>query len=263
MSNHTETASATSQRDRGTNAAAVEGHATPAHDIDLTGPVDLHDPLVRQHVEASLRAVPGILAVRLVPGFDREVDELHAVTTLDKSAKQAARDLQSMLMASFGISTDHRVISVVQLRDTDTDASPRTRVVIDRVAVSQKGLAAQVSVTVNDGEEALEGQSEGPASAAGRRRATARATLASILPLLGNERVVEVEGVEVQDVLGHLVAITFVHFHTPQGEDTVCGSAMVRGDESDAIARAVLDAVNRAIEVGDLRVNRPQMATRN
>jgi hypothetical protein len=38
-----------------------------------------------------------------------------------------------------------------------------------------------------------------------------------------------------------------VHFHTPRGELTVSGSAVVRGSEADAVARSVLDALNRTL----------------
>ncbi|MBW3621620.1 MAG: hypothetical protein KY461_15360, partial [Actinobacteria bacterium] len=61
-------------------------------------------------------------------------------------------------------------------------------------------------------------------------------------------RMVELEGAEVTEVLGRRIALSLVHFHSVQGGSTVCGSAMVRDDESEAIARSVLDAVNRAIE---------------
>ncbi|MBW3659964.1 MAG: hypothetical protein KY457_15095 [Actinobacteria bacterium] len=210
---------------------------------------DLHDPVQRAAVEAALTAVPGVVAARLVPGFAREVDELHVMTTLEKGPKQIVRDVQSTLMARFGVTTDHRVISVVQL---DEDDAPRTvpgrRVLISSVTVTQQGLESAVEVVLTDGGEELVGHSAGPASTAGRRRATGRATLAAILPLLAENRMVELEGTEVTDVLGRRIALSLVHFHSVKGGWTVCGSAMVRDDESEAIARSVLDAVNRSLE---------------
>lgn len=222
----------------------------PRLDPQRPGGVDLHDPEVRRLVEESLTSIPGVRAARLVPGYERVVDELHIVTAVDRSPKTVVRDVQSALLATHGVTTDHRVISVVRLDDEglgDLDGGGR-RVTIRRVVVTNQGLAARVHVTIGDGDDELEGEDEGPSSNAGRRRAVARATLAAIRPLLGEGRAVEVEGVEVAEVLGHEVAMCFVHFHTPHGELTNCGSAMVRGDESDAVARAVLDAVNRAIQ---------------
>ncbi len=220
-------------------------------DLDLTRTlrdVDLHDPAVRAEVEAAIASVPGVLAARLVPGFEREIDELHVLTTLDKGPKQTVRDVQSMLMARFGVTTDHRVISVVQLDEDEHDAAAPRRVLITSVTVTQQGLTSAVEVVVQDGDDELVGHASGPSSSAGRRRATGRATLEAIAPLLGSSRMVELEGVEIADVMGHRVAISLVHFHAVTGESTVCGSAMIRGDEAESIARSVLDAVNRAIE---------------
>lgn len=210
---------------------------------------DLHDPGQRTEVETALAAVPGVIAARLVPGFEREVDELHVLTTLDKGPKQTVRDVQSTLMARFGITTDHRVISVVQLDEDDSPTVvPSRRILITSVTVTQQGLESAVEVVLTDGTDELVGHSSGPASTAGRRRATGRATLAAILPLLAENRMVELEGTEVTEVLGRTIALSLVHFHSVKGGWTVCGSAMVRDDESEAIARSVLDAVNRSLE---------------
>lgn len=217
--------------------------------VSRTGGTDLHDPAQRSVVEAALSSVPGILAARLVPGFSREVDELHVLTSLEKGPKQVVRDIQSTLMAKFGITTDHRVISVVQLEEDETPrATPSRRVLIESVTVTQQGLTSAVEVVLRDGDEELVGHSAGPASTAGRWRATGRATLDAILPLLAANRMVELEGAEVTDVLGRRIAVALVHFHSVKGGWTVCGSAMVRDDEAEALARSVLDAVNRALE---------------
>lgn len=222
-------------------------------EVDLTTAhagrsTDLHDPAVRGQVESALVSLPGVLAARLVPGFDREVDELHILTSMERGPKQTVRDVQSMLLARFGVTTDHRVVSVVQLDEDDDLPSPPDRVVIRTVTVTQQGLTVAVDVTLAVGDRELRGNAEGPASAAGRRRATGRATLEAIKPLLGRSRMVELEGVEVTDVIGHRVAISLVHFHAVQGEHTVAGSAIVKGDEAESISRSVLDAVNRSLE---------------
>lgn len=224
-------------------------------EVDLTAEVsfaspDLHDPAQRGSVERGLLAVEAVTSVRIVPGFGRPIDELHVVATEGRDVKQIVRDLQSLLMARFAIATDHRVISVVQLDERDHPSAAR-RVVMSEVSVTHQGLAVSAEVSVVDRGRELNGRSEGPASAAGRRRATARATLDALRPLLGASRAVEVEGVEIAQVLGHEVALCIVHFHSRTGEETAVGSALVSRDESDAIARAVLDALNRTIAHDD------------
>lgn len=219
-------------------------------EVDLSarpGRIDLHDPVQRADVERSLATVPGVLGTRMVAGFDRPVDELHVLTSLDKAPKQAVRDIQTVLMARFGVSTDHRVISVVQLDEGTVGGGVAKRVVIDRVAVTHAGLEVRAEVTVRDDGSEHTGEADGPSTPEGQRRAVARATLESVRPLLGSAGLVEIDGTDVTDVTGRRIAVSLVQFRTPRGEHTVAGSALVRDAEADAVARSVLDALNRSI----------------
>jgi hypothetical protein len=232
-----------SRTDAGADLTAeVDLTARPSH-------TDLHDPQARAEVERALLAIPGVMGARLVPGFDRQVDELHVLTTVEKQAKQAVRDVQTVLMARFGVTTDHRVISVVQLDEDATRPVGSThRVLIDRVAVSQSGLRASIEVALRDGDDELAGTVECASSNKARTRGVAQATLEAARPLIGDGLVVELEGADVTDVLGHRLAVTLVHLRDRRNEQTLAGSALVRGDEADAVARSVLDALNRTIE---------------
>jgi hypothetical protein len=212
---------------------------------------DLHLEADRTQVEARICQLPGVTAARVVPGYERAVDELHVVTVPGKGAKQIVRDVQSLLYATFGIPLDHRVISVVQLESPEEMLGPRRRVTIQRVTAVHEWLEVRVTVQLAEGGEEYLGEASGPASAAGRRRATARATLAAARPLLADRHVIEVEGVAIEQVLGHDLAISFVHFHGAHGERTISGTALVREDEAAAIARSVLDAINRELTMGD------------
>ncbi|MBW3661493.1 MAG: hypothetical protein KY469_00210 [Actinobacteria bacterium] len=220
-------------------------------DVDLPSgedaDVDLHDSGQRHLIEAAVSELPGVLAARIVPGYERSIDELHILATLDKTPKTLVRDVQSLLMARFAITIDHRVVSIVQMEDS-SGVARAPRVLIREVTASQQGLESLVDVKLVLDDRELTGRARGPASAAGRRRTAARATLEALQPLLSGSRVVEVEGVAVQHILGHTVALSFVHIHTAKGAETVCGSALVRADEAEAVARSVLDAVNREID---------------
>jgi hypothetical protein len=227
-----------------------------AHGADLTAEVDLtarpvrtdlHDPAQRVAVERALTTVPGVLGARLVPGFEREVDELHVLTTLDRGPKQSVRDVQTVLMARFGVPTDHRVISVVQLDEPALGGGAAARVTIAHVSVTHAGLEVRAEVSLRHGDDELLGSGEGAATPAGQHRAVGRATLDALRPLLGGDHVVELEGTEVTQVLGHQLAVALVQFRTSRGQLTVAGSALVRDANAEAMARAVLDALNRTI----------------
>lgn len=229
--------------------------------VDLTleadaaeaAPPDLHHDAHRRHVEATLRSLSDLVAVRIVPGMDRPVDELHIVTTPQRSPKQTVRDVQSLLYATYGLSIDHRVVSVVQVAGNgdgvgpDDGSGPRNRLAIEQVQATQQGLEIEVVVHLSEGETEYEGRASGPSSAAGRHRAAARAVLEAVRPALAGRGVAEVEGATVEHLLGQRIAISLVHLHGAGGQHTLTGTAIVTDDEAAAVARSVLDALNRAL----------------
>lgn len=222
-------------------------------DVDLSAPparTDLHDPRKRHEVESAVCAVPGVLGARLVPGFERDVDELHVLTTLDKAPKQAVRDVQTVLMARFGVPTDHRVISVVQL-DEDAGFASTARAGITEVGVTQAGLNVTARVSLRDGDDVHSGTAQGSSSASGRNRAVAQATVAAVQPLVGESNLVDLEGVDVVNVLGRQLAVSLLRVQTARTDVSLAGSALVRDAVPDAIARSVLDAMNRTIAEAD------------
>jgi hypothetical protein len=214
---------------------------------ELLDASELHKETQRVRVEESLAAIPGVITARIVPGFERAVDELHVLASTGRPPKTVVRDVTSMLFARYGLSIDHRVVSVVQIERRDRALGGAPRPAIERVVATQEGLSTTLTVDLSLEGEAFRGDAEGPSSAAGSQRATARAALAAVRPLLVRDAVVEIEGVDIATVAGREVAIALVHFHTNRGERTVAGSAVLMADENVAIARAVLDAVNRSI----------------
>lgn len=224
-------------------------HAELAAEIDLTqGPtrVDLHDPQRRSEVEDALTAVPGLVGARLVPGFDREVDEVHVLSTLDRNPKQTVRDVQTVLMARFGLTTDHRVVSVVQL-DEDQGLPISRRVAIAEVGLRRVGESVVAEVVLQQGEQELRLTREASATEAGRRRAVARATLDGVRELLHDAAAIELEGADVVQVGGTSVAVTVLELQNGRSSELLSGTAIVRDTPQDAIARAVLDATNRLL----------------
>lgn len=209
---------------------------------------DLHGEAERRRIEDGLLTIPGLTAVRLVPGYDRAVDELHVVTSPERPPKQTVRDIQSYLYATFGLSIDHRVVSVVQLAaESSAVDSPvsSARAAITEVTTSHQDLLCRATVRLRSGPEILEGTGEGPSSAAGRRRAVAHATLEAAQPLLDPLYVVELEAVSASEMATATVMLSVVQLYGPRGERVASGSAVVTTDELLAVARSVLDALNR------------------
>lgn len=226
-------------------------------------------------LEESLRQIPGVQAASVVTGPDAVPTEVHVLAAPGKPAKQIVRDVQSLSLARFDIDIDHRIVSVVQIGEQEVkaasngegaalegiapeggttdatvpepaepDAAPRPA--IAAIMVRSGNGETQASVTLAQGDDLFEGQAQGPAGASHRPRLVAMATLDAVAELLGQP--CEVESSSIVSTGVREVAVTVLTMSVPRtGEQVLTGTAAVRGDDADAVARSVLDALNRQL----------------
>jgi hypothetical protein len=224
-------------------------------------------------LEDALRQIPGVRAASVVTGPDAQPTEIHVLADRLKPAKQVVRDIQSLAMARYDLDIDHRIVSVVQIDDgpgldapalrlavppsatddtvdltdsalTPADASPRP--LVEAVVVRTSHSEAEVTVTLAFGGDVFIGSASGSSAIASRPRIVARATLDALGELLGTPA--DIEHSTVIPVGARSVAVSVLQIQVPRtGEQVLSGSAVVRGDESDAVARSVLDALNRRL----------------
>lgn len=197
-------------------------------------------------LEASLGRLPGIQAVRVVTGPDAKPTEVHVLATREKAPKQLVRDIQSVAMAQFDLEVDHRIVSVVQFDDEERGNAAPNRVLIATITAQTTGLETTATVTLASGGTLFDGTASAPATASSRPRLIARATLNALTTLMP-VGACDIEYSAIVQVGGRDVAVSIVQLVTPDGETIVTGSALVRGDDSDAVARSVLDALNRRL----------------
>jgi hypothetical protein len=218
-------------------------------------------------LEQSLRQLPGVRAASVVTGPDRVPTEVHVLAAPGKAAKQVVRDIQSLAMAQYDIDIDHRIVSVVQIGEDEVNGYPRpatqddeaagpgpdvddapttVRPRIAAITVRAGGETAEATVSLAAGDLVFEGSASGPSSASHRPRLVASAALDAVAELLG--RPCTVESATVATVGGREVALTVLTLTVPRlGEQVLTGSALVRGDDADAVCRSVLDALNRQL----------------
>jgi hypothetical protein len=217
-------------------------------------------------LEDALRALPGVQAVSIVTTGDAVPTEVHVLATPGKPAKQIVRDVQSLAMASFDQEIDHRIISVVQIGDAATvvdldgvpvgdadsgpdsgsDATALRRPVIAAVSMLTAEQEATASVSLRVGPDVHDGSATGSSAASQRPRLVARATLDALRELLGMR--CEIEAAQVTDAGAQQVALVVLSLTVPRvGQQLLTGSAVVRADPADAVARSVLAALNRQL----------------
>ncbi len=206
--------------------------------------------------EDELKRLPGIIAASVVTGPDAVPIEIHVLAEPGKPAKQVVRDVQSFAMVRLGMDIDHRIVSVVQIGVDDTPSllqdapevvEPLPRPAISSIMVRTSGTEAEAVVTISaSGGAVFEGRIVGPGTATHRPRLVAQATLAALGELLGSTAVVE--SAQVVPAGARQVAVSVLSVAVPRlGEQYLTGSAMVRGDDSEAVARSVLAALNRRL----------------
>lgn len=218
-------------------------------------------------LEESIRQIPGVRAVSVVTDAQARPTEVHVLAAPGKPAKQVVRDVQSLAMASFDIDIDHRIVSVVQIEDEPGQAEPeatdletaeepadqvlqeieaQARPEISEIGVRSTGSEIEVEVRLTLDGDTFVGIERGAAAASARARLVASATVSALDELLGLPAAVE--SAAVVETGTHAVALVVLTLSVPRlGAQSVAGSAVVRGDETDAVARAALAAVNRRL----------------
>ncbi len=210
-----------------------------------------------EDLENALGQVAEIKAARVVTSQSGAIEEIHVLALPTKTAKQLVRDIESTLMASFGINVDHKKISVAQLGRAVADEATRApeepptdvmmRPKILSINASVTGLSAGATVTLEIGGTRYTGSAEGPASQSGRLRMLALAALDALEQWSGEMVNFALEDVTVVQLGHEKVAVACIVLVTNFGEQTFTGSSLVRQNEKDAIVRATLDALNRRI----------------
>ena len=211
-------------------------------------------------LEEALRQIPGVKAASVVTGPDAVPTEVHVLASPGKPAKQVVRDVQSLSMARYDLDIDHRIVSVVQIGDEEAPLahgvaaedetaggdSAHTRPAISAIMVRSGSDATEAAVTLRSGDLVFEGRAEGPAGSSHRARLVAEATLAAVSELLG--RPCEVESAAIINAAERQVALCVLTISGPRdGELVLTGSALVKGDDADAVTKAVLAALNRQL----------------
>lgn len=201
-------------------------------------------------IEGAIAGMDGVDAVRLVPGTHRPVEELHVIIAPERRPDATKRDVQALLLEQFGLAVDWHAIRIVPrphpapTADAPAAGPKAARLVLDTVHLAMRGRETTVGVELRRGATMVHGAAE-PVGPAAVLAAVARATLDAIGKTVDDD--LELVSAEVVQVGGDAIAVATIVSSDGRGREQLTGSAMVRGSEPDALARAVLDATNRLV----------------
>jgi len=213
-------------------------------------PVDPQETRVRaEEIEEALAQDAEIKAARVVASPDGVIQEIHVLASPTKAPKQLVRDIESTIMARFGIPIDHKKVSIAQLghdavpKNGSAPSSVRPKII--SITSSVAGVLTTVGVTLEISGSDFIGKAAGPNSQTGRQRLVAEATLDAVSQFGVGGHTFALEDVAVVPLGKERVAVACVTLVSTLGEQSFAGSALVRQNEKDSIVRATLDAINR------------------
>jgi hypothetical protein len=214
-----------------------------------------------EQLQVELQRIPGVRSARVVG--DELPTEIHIIASPERTAKQLVRDVQSLATAGFEMPIDHRIVSVVQLREVTSEAPteqrprplpaaegrPEGRPILERVVQADKGDQGWVKVALQwpDG-TVTEGVGESGMSRNARARGAAAALLHALRPALDARGArLDVEHVSCQLVgAAETVMVRATYYHSGASAPLV-GIALVHDDAAGAAVRALLHAFNRRL----------------
>src|SRR5262245_7635402 len=213
---------------------------------------DSDDSLELQELEDELCRLGGVLAVRVVGDRNGRPVEVHVLSDHTKPAKQTVRDVRAVAQTVFGLEIDHRIVSVAQFDNVDVDnpsfpsgTRSERRVRVARVRFDTEVIRATAQVVLAVAEREHTGYAEGLVASVARPQLVAGAALDALRQIDAAADAIHLAGADVTRVGKTRIAVVTIVYVEPDGELPVSGSAVVRRNRDDAVARALLDATNR------------------
>ena len=174
------------------------------------------------------------------------VTEIHILANNLRSPKQIVRDVESSILASFDYRIDRRVISVAQIETDDHDSVKRIK--ISGISMNSFDDLAECCVKLRYEDQEYSVTASGIRTMANRRKLVADCTIKAIEKILRQTSIFDVEDVivNVNDRVNFVTVL--VNMIIKSDEEIMIGSAVVRNDIYEAVAKATLDAINRRVQ---------------
>ena len=215
------------------------------------------DPWGLKRVERLLTVLDGVKSVRIVADGSGGIDEVHVLGGPDLGPKQIVRNIESALLAEFGLQIDHRKISVARVTGVDIATTDEPEPVPDQAAERfqldafqmerKAGKHATARVSLIDGDKKFTGVADGPDFAKSRLEITAVALLKALEEALEGRLTLSLEGVSKVDAVGRSMVVAVVYASAGRKSVSLAGVAKISDSPEEAAIEACLHATNRWI----------------
>jgi hypothetical protein len=206
---------------------------------------------LRAELDKLVSHLNGVLAARTVLNDEDEITEIHVLSDLTKTPKQLVRDIQSAVMATFGLEIDYKLISVAQVNNSmvTPPAIPEQRLLIKKILIGLDSTSLETTVVLGAGDKTYEGSCRGPLAGRNRIHSAVNACIAAIKNYLGQDYNVTLLDLQRHTLAGNECFVIALSLTQPQSEATYFGIAQIKSQEVEiqAAVMAVLSALNRPL----------------
>ena len=197
-------------------------------------------------IEDNLKKINAVVSSKIVFSEDDRIDEIHIVSNGHRGPKQIARDIQSVLLATYDVDVDHKKISIAQIPE-ELFEKEGCRMKLEGVLRETSGSTANVKVTFSKQGEDFSSARTGMNSSRNVDRMLVESTLDAVSNACGLCDVFlfdDIRQVLISNSTVVLVCVTGIEGNL---EQKLLGSSIVNNDYYGAVVKATLDAINRFI----------------
>ena len=244
------------------------------------------DPWGLRRIEKLLIALEGVDSIKIVADGHGGIDEVHVLSSSSLSPKQIVRNIESALLAEFGLQIDHRKISIARTRAPEispvqarkaqqeieaeeareeelgptveeheaaiaaaVEAARPSRIVLKDVHMERMaGRDFSCRVELLRDEETFVGEAEGPDFERSRMEIAAAACLEALQNATEDDVHLSLQGASQLHSLGRSFVVIVVGAAMGRMSGSLSGVATVSDSVEEAAVLACLMATNRWME---------------
>ncbi|MEG2288969.1 MAG: hypothetical protein RR891_06660 [Clostridium sp.] len=177
---------------------------------------------------------------------DEELIEAHIIANTIRSPKQIVRDIESALLAIFDYRIDRKIISIAQIDSEEKKGVKRIK--YEGISIEIKDNNIECQVRLKAGDEEYSASETAISTSGNRRKVIAKATISTVEKITGQASTFDIEDININTSRDISFATVIVNMINNNCEEILIGTAVVKTDINEAIAKATLDAMNRIVE---------------
>lgn len=197
-------------------------------------------------IKEMISKIDGVLNVKIVHE-DAELQEVHILANNLRAPKQIVRDIESSLLAAYDYKIDRKIISIAQI-DAGENENIR-RVIYQGTKFQAEGNTISCEVMLNYSGEDYSAEKSALKTNINRKTIVAKAAVSAIEKIYEQPDLFDIQDVLVNSSRDINFVVVIVNMVLNAKEESMIGSAIIKNDINEAIAKATLDAVNRRIQI--------------